>query len=153
MTNATSNSKGHANWIPHYNAQLRRLHLRMGQQLSHKSLLQSRLPHSLFVSVISWKTALWVPGMEGQCHSRSCLSQHQRCSQHPPVTSFWGNSEKMEMGRHFKAGTNASHISHPRGALSPSPFLWPSPDPLTSTPVTPHSQSNWLKDEEPCENT
>lgn len=152
MSNATSNSKGHTNLIPHCNAELRWLHLRTGQELSHKSVFPSRLPHSLFVSVISWKTALWALEWQGNAPS-TLLPQWElsvpTAEPLPAPTSdpFWGNSEKMKMGRHFKALSRTSHTSHARGALSPSPFMGPSPDPLTST-VTPHSQRNWLKEEE-----
>lgn len=150
MTNATSNSKGQENLIPHY------MHSSdgciWGWVRSWAINLCSRAgchTHSL-----SWsfpgKQLLWAPGMVGEfplqppstagavCpNSRATPSTHRW-----PLGEFWGDGNG---GRHFKALTKTFHTSHARGALSPSPFMEPSPDPGPSTPVTPHCQRNWLK--------
>lgn len=164
MTNATSNSKGQANLILHYNAELRWLHLRMGQELSHKSVfwvgchihsLSQPFPGKQEFPAIPGSGSPW-SGREmlppPSCRSRSCLSQQKSHSQHTQVTPFWGNSGMMKIGGHFKALTRNSHTSHARGALTHHPS-WGHLQTPWPPPVTPHCQRNWLKEEEPYENT
>lgn len=129
MTNATSNSKGHANLIPYYNAQLERLHLKMGQQFSHKSVLQSRPSRLLFVSCISQKTffvSSWnsgqMPPPPYRCgmRTRSCPPRYH--SHHPP-TSFSGKPEgRGRWGDSFsQANTGSPHGTMPEGPWAPHP--------------------------------
>lgn len=152
MTNATVNSKRRANLIPHCNAQPGRLHLRRVRSWAinlcswaghHTCSLSGSFPRKQLCVPLEW----WGNAPSTLCpNSRATPSRHQW----PP---FWGNSEKVEMGGHSKAHTKTSHTSPAGGALSPSPVMGPSPAPLAYTPVTPHSQRKWLKEEELYENT
>lgn len=118
--------------IPYYNARLERLHLKMGQQFSHKFVLRSRPWRLLFVLGISQKTALWAPEMVGECHLRCTVAAWGPGAAHPnaaaapsppPPTSFSRKPERRGgWGGHFsEANTGSPHVPCAEGAWAPHP--------------------------------
>lgn len=115
MTNATSNSKRHKKLIPHYNAQLRWLHLRMGQELSHKSVFPSMPSHSLFVSAISQKIALRASGMSGECPLHPAATAGAACpnSRATPSTHKWPQFGRILRRWKWRGALQSRHQDFP----------------------------------------